>query len=160
MQINISNLNEKNQSAKKKISLFQIPQRLQLGCIFNRGSAFSLLHLFLHLWLQKTIEFKKTQGKFPKNKWKVYKIYILHLHKLKILFRIPQRRRPGAVYRDHEIFRNAIKTVHQYIEPPEKLDSKRKSCVLKRTRSGLIYGSFSDNEDNWWMDLKPKLHKF
>ncbi|KAM7356125.1 uncharacterized protein ACRADG_001966 [Cochliomyia hominivorax] len=62
--------------------------------------------------------------------------------------RIPQRRRPGAIYRDHEIFRNAIKTVQQYIGPNEKQGSQGKSYVLKKTRSGLIYGSFSDNEEN------------
>ncbi|TMW48733.1 hypothetical protein DOY81_006182 [Sarcophaga bullata] len=62
--------------------------------------------------------------------------------------RTPQRRRPGAIYRDHQIFRNAIRTVRQYIGPSELNGSKGKPCVLKRTRSGLIYGSFSDTEDN------------
>ncbi|XP_023301206.2 uncharacterized protein LOC111683364 [Lucilia cuprina] len=62
--------------------------------------------------------------------------------------RIPQRRRPGAVHRDHEIFRNAIKTVHRYIEPYEKQGSAGRSYVLKRTRSGAIYGSFCVNEVN------------
>lgn len=45
--------------------------------------------------------------------------------------RIPQRRRPGAIYRDHEIFRNAIKTVRQYIGTDEE---QQKSSISKRTR--------------------------
>lgn len=62
---------------------------------------------------------------------------------------MPQRRRPGAIYRDHEIFRNALRTVQQYIGPNERQGSGNvKSYVLKKTRSGLVYGSFSDNEDN------------
>ncbi|XP_065362437.1 uncharacterized protein LOC135955935 [Calliphora vicina] len=61
--------------------------------------------------------------------------------------RIPQRRRPGAVHRDREIFRNAIKAVRQYVGPNENQGPKGKSYVLKRTRSGVIYGNYS-NEDN------------
>ena len=72
----------------------------------------------------------------------------LNLNFIYDIRRTPQRRRPGAIYRDHEIFRNAIRTVRQYIGPSELNGSKGKPCVLKRTRSGLIYGSFSDTEDN------------
>ncbi|CAD7004932.1 unnamed protein product [Ceratitis capitata] len=59
--------------------------------------------------------------------------------------RAPQRRRPGAVYRDHEIFRNVMRTVRQYIGHSDD-KNQNKPYVLRRTRSGAIYGRFADRE--------------
>ncbi|XP_053955415.1 uncharacterized protein LOC128861353 [Anastrepha ludens] len=59
--------------------------------------------------------------------------------------RVPQRRRPGAVYRDHEIFRNVMRTVRQYIGH-SKEKNQAEPYVLRRTRSGAIYGRFADRE--------------
>ncbi|XP_014090368.1 uncharacterized protein [Bactrocera oleae] len=59
--------------------------------------------------------------------------------------RVPQRRRPGAVYRDHEIFRNVMRTVRQYIGHTED-KTQNKPYMLRRTRSGAIYGRFSTPE--------------
>ncbi|XP_039965698.1 uncharacterized protein LOC120778073 [Bactrocera tryoni] len=59
--------------------------------------------------------------------------------------RVPQRRRPGAIYRDHEIFRNVMRTVRQYIGHTED-KTQLKPYVLRRTRSGAIYGRFSTRE--------------
>ncbi|XP_011183687.1 uncharacterized protein LOC105212966 isoform X2 [Zeugodacus cucurbitae] len=59
--------------------------------------------------------------------------------------RVPQRRRPGAIYRDHEIFRNVMRTVRQYIGHTED-KNQTKPYVLRRTRSGAIYGRFAARE--------------
>ncbi|XP_017493987.1 PREDICTED: uncharacterized protein LOC108382101 [Rhagoletis zephyria] len=59
--------------------------------------------------------------------------------------RVPQRRRPGAAYRDHEIFRNVLRTVRQYIGHSED-KNQTKPYMLRRTRSGAVYGRFVDRE--------------
>lgn len=53
-----------------------------------------------------------------------------------------QPRRPGAAYRDHQIFRNAMQTVRGYLtQDPQGIAGK---LNLKRTRSGHVYGHYAD----------------
>ncbi|XP_055914874.1 uncharacterized protein LOC129948077 isoform X2 [Eupeodes corollae] len=55
----------------------------------------------------------------------------------------PQKRRPGAVAREREVFRNVLKTAHTYIYPNNE---ETKKCVVRQTRSGTIYGKFLDTK--------------
>lgn len=56
----------------------------------------------------------------------------------------PQKRRPGAIARNHEIYRTVMGKVKEYIEP-----NINQTCVFRQTRSGTIYGQVVDpNETN------------
>ncbi|CAD7082666.1 unnamed protein product [Hermetia illucens] len=58
--------------------------------------------------------------------------------------RPPQKRRPGAIARNHEIYRTVMGKVKEYIEP-----NINQTCVFRQTRSGTIYGQVVDpNETN------------
>ncbi|XP_055846881.1 uncharacterized protein LOC129912594 [Episyrphus balteatus] len=61
-----------------------------------------------------------------------------------LIERTPQKRRPGAVTREREVFRNVLNTAHSYIYP----EDENLKCVIRQTRSGTIYGSFMEAKDN------------
>ncbi|XP_073848961.1 uncharacterized protein isoform X2 [Musca autumnalis] len=58
--------------------------------------------------------------------------------------RAPQQRRPGASYRDHEIFHNVLQTTRQYVEQENNnhISTPLQPYVSRFTRSGRIYGDY------------------
>ncbi|XP_005179202.2 uncharacterized protein LOC101893574 [Musca domestica] len=59
-----------------------------------------------------------------------------------------QQRRPGASFRDHEIFQNAMQTTRNIVdrECRARNNTPSNSYVLRHTRSGRIYGDYYEAE--------------
>lgn len=56
--------------------------------------------------------------------------------------RAPQKRRPGAVYRDREIYRSVMEKVRE--AEVSDVSNTKDECIFRQTRSGTIYGQYSN----------------